>query len=396
MGEAAKPPLAQRIDAIIREAVVDVVQDARDEGWRAGYAAGRLDVRREMNDRLRALILEEDGTTSVPQATDAAAAETNGTSLADIFDRMFGQLSKRAAPRASTPAPVPASDPQPTADNAAEDGEKTEKYPAAPTCESAQPHAPAQDGAEVRDHVRAELGLPPLPAITETAAAIPAAAPAGPGAEPALNQAPPLPQPAPAPAPAPVPQTFATPPAPGAQRPVWPSDWRTEDRKKVFIEMYERGDDMTVIRLALGDIPGPRMPDKNQPLWGWVTGLKLRRKATDGAATSEPEPEDPGQPPSPPPAAPLASPPTAEPARVRPPAIHPSIAPPGPRPEGTNPKAQVIDLPPPAANGKVYTTFYNIRAWAGVYGIAYDGSNLERVNKLRVAKSLPLLVQEGS
>lgn len=61
---------------------------------------------------------------------------------------------------------------------------------------------------------------------------------------------------------------------------------------------------------------------------------------------------------------------------------------------GGNPKAAVIPLPEPREDGKVYTSFYNIRAWAGVYGIAYDGTNMDRVNKLRIAKSLPLLVQD--
>lgn len=60
MDVEVKPTLAQRIDDVIRDAMGDVIAEAREEGWRTGYAAGRLDVRREMNGRLRALILEEE------------------------------------------------------------------------------------------------------------------------------------------------------------------------------------------------------------------------------------------------------------------------------------------------------------------------------------------------
>jgi len=47
-------------------------------------------------------------------------------------------------------------------------------------------------------------------------------------------------------------------------------------------------------------------------------------------------------------------------------------------------------------DGKVYATFAEIRAWAGFYGFAYDGSNMDRLNKLRAAKGLPPLVQDDT
>lgn len=231
MNEAVKPSLAQRIDEIILHAVVDVVQEAREEGWRAGYAAGRIDVRREMNVRLRALILDEDDSGFAPQPGDAQADEA--VSLVDIFDQMSSGTRDTTAGVAGAAA----------------------------------------------------LARPP----TEAGGIAPAKA----------------------------------------------------------AEEEAEGEAGAATAASSCDAAAPQQ---------------------DTAAL---------QPPS------------------RPPAIHPSIAPPGPRPDGINPKAKVIDLPPPAPNGKIYTSFYNIRAWAGVYGITYDGTNIDKVNKLRTAKSMPSLVQEG-
>lgn len=374
MGEAAKPSLAQRIDEIIREAFIDVVQDAREEGWREGYAAGRLEVRREMNTRLRALILEEEGSSSIPAAT--VAASRSAPSLHALFDQMFQPLRREAMPDPAEHAGEDAPDAKDTAEAAADE----------PVDPDGEQETAQQDGAsEPHEH-------PPEPAEeaasgTTTAAAVPAAGPVGPGAETGLNQPPPPPQQPAAPAAALPASTGSAP----ASKPVWPPDWRTDDRKKAFILLYESGTDMTEIRLALADIAGPRVPDKNAPLWAWVTALRIRRNA-DATVAEPTQPENQGV------GADRRGPPqdtTAPQQPSRPPAIHPSIAHPGPRPDGINPKAKVIDLPPPAPNGKIYTSFYNIRAWAGVYGITYDGTNIDKVNKLRTAKSMPPLVQEG-
>ncbi len=302
-----KPTLAQRIDDILQDAMGDVIAEAREAGWREGYSQGRMEVRREMNKWLRALILEE----------DADPIDCSG--MHAVLDEAFGP-----------------EEPATSEGDAGEDAGQSESEASAP------------------------------PELPETAAAVPAAAPSGPGAEQGLNQPPPPPQELPA----------AEPPAPPAvlpaSKPVWPADWRTDDRKRKFIELYEIGDDMTEIRLTLAEMPGPRMPEKNAPLWAWVTALKIKR-----IVAAEPQQ------------------PAVAPPRERPIASPPAIAPTAPRTDGTNPKAAAVQLPPPRENGKVYTSFPNIRAWAGIYNIAYDGSNIDKVNKLRAAKGLPPLVQEA-
>lgn len=53
-----------------------------------------------------------------------------------------------------------------------------------------------------------------------------------------------------------------------------------------------------------------------------------------------------------------------------------------------------MPLPSPASDGKVYATFWAIRAWAEARGFAYDGSNMDQLNKRRAAAGLPLLVQD--
>lgn len=51
-------------------------------------------------------------------------------------------------------------------------------------------------------------------------------------------------------------------------------------------------------------------------------------------------------------------------------------------------------LPEPDADtGKIYAAFGEVRAWAGFFGIRYDGGNMDQVNKLRAARGLPPLVQ---
>jgi len=302
-----KPTLAQKIDGLLQESMGDVIAEAREAGWREGYSQGRIEARREMNKRLRALILEE----------DADPIDCSG--MHAVLDEAFG--------------------PEEPATSEGDAGEDT---------------APSEGELSAQQE-------PP-----ETAAAVPAAAPAGPGAEQGLNQPPPPPQELPAAAPS------APLPVLPASRPVWPADWRTDDRKRKFIELYEIGDDMTEIRLTLAEMPGPRMPEKNAPLWAWVTALKLKRSAAA-------EPQQPA----------VASP------RERPIASPPAIAPTAPRTDGTNPKAAAVQLPPPRENGKVYTSFENIREWAGIYSIAYDGSNIDKVNKFRAAKGMPPLVQEA-
>jgi len=55
---------------------------------------------------------------------------------------------------------------------------------------------------------------------------------------------------------------------------------------------------------------------------------------------------------------------------------------------------EVISFPAPSLNGKIYAGFNAIRQWAQRAGFDYDGSNMERVNRVRAAANLPLLVQD--
>lgn len=61
------------------------------------------------------------------------------------------------------------------------------------------------------------------------------------------------------------------------------------------------------------------------------------------------------------------------------------IAPPPPPPP---------PLPPPAENGKIYAGFRAICGWAEARGIYYDGRQIEKLNAIRAAAKLPLLVQD--
>lgn len=58
------------------------------------------------------------------------------------------------------------------------------------------------------------------------------------------------------------------------------------------------------------------------------------------------------------------------------------------------PAPPVVSLPSPSSDGKVYASFWAIRAWAEARGFAYDGSNMDQLNKRRAAAGLPLLVQD--
>lgn len=364
MADAAKPTLAERIDEIIRDAMGDVIADAREEGWRAGYSAGRIEARREMNGRLRALILDEDVGASIPQPADAGPVDCSG--MHALIDEVFGpERQDTGAGVASTDAGPPAGELE-TAPQAGDEPHAPNELPIADAADAPVAQADAdEDDAE------------------ETAAAVPAAAPQGPRAEPALNQAPPPPQ-----------QDSAVAPscAPRSGRGIkgGASSWRTPEREVVMRKHWPGGtlhDD--VVRL-LEELPGGPVP-RGSGVGVWAADLGLRRppgfmtqfnrKPRSAAAPPQPAPARPAQP-------------AAAPSRERPAASHPSILPPGAPLSGVNPKAAAIPLPKPHDDGKVYTSFHNIRAWAGIYGIAYDGSNMDRVNKLRAAKSLPLLLQD--
>ena len=87
--------------------------------------------------------------------------------------------------------------------------------------------------------------------------------------------------------------------------------------------------------------------------------------------------------------------------------VAPAVAAP-PAPELLNSRATAAPLPPlpsaptlpvpprlpdPASNGRVYATFAQIRAWSAHWHLAYDGGNMDAVNRLRAQFRLPEVVQ---
>ena len=54
-------------------------------------------------------------------------------------------------------------------------------------------------------------------------------------------------------------------------------------------------------------------------------------------------------------------------------------------------------LPPPdPRTGRIYVPFATIRALAAYHGFIYDGSNMDRVNRVRAAMNQPPLVQDDA
>ncbi len=74
----------------------------------------------------------------------------------------------------------------------------------------------------------------------------------------------------------------------------------------------------------------------------------------------------------------------------------PAVAPPHAASPGAAPKRVMPRLPEPAENGRVYASFSEIREWAAFMGIAYDGSNMDMVNRRRAAMGAPPVVQDGT
>ena len=68
------------------------------------------------------------------------------------------------------------------------------------------------------------------------------------------------------------------------------------------------------------------------------------------------------------------------------PAPTPKPAPPPPKPAALLPKFRFAD-------GKRHGTFAEIKAWAAKFGIAYDGSNMDAVNKISAMLKQPEIVQ---
>lgn len=212
--------------------------------------------------------------------------------------------------------------------------------------------------------------------------------------------------------------------------------WRTPERRAVLVRDWPAGVTREEIAARMAALPGAAVPadrlkqwaadlDLARPEW-FLSAIRKgvrqggRRKAgaeeqdttagvADAAASERPPTEAGGIPPVkaveedegqdtgarnvpsvPPSPQPIDGPPNTggePPAPPESPAVAPvrpvaAAAPPRPPP-----------LPAPAENGKVYATYRELRAWAGFYGIAYDGSNMDRLNRVREAKGLPPMVQ---
>jgi hypothetical protein len=115
-------------------------------------------------------------------------------------------------------------------------------------------------------------------AAVEDAAAIKAAAPAGPGQAQAIDPAPPAPQPA-------ARQDAAADDA--ADEAQWPANafpWRTPARLAVLEAEYPAGMEMMEIRRRMAALPGPALPSGNAMLWRWVTTRGLKRGAPKAEA----------------------------------------------------------------------------------------------------------------
>lgn len=167
--------------------------------------------------------------------------------------------------------------------------------------------------------------------------------------------------------------------------------WRTAERRALLLEAWSEGVSTPEIIAQMEALPGDPLP-KDKALHVGVWAAELGRKRPPGfrsevargvnaarqetaAAPKAAAPAGPGE------AAALerAAPPSQLPALVVP------VASAAPKPP---------PLPAPAEDGTVYASFAQLRAWAGFYAIAYDGSNVDRLNKFRAAKGLPPVVQD--
>ncbi len=185
------------------------------------------------------------------------------------------------------------------------------------------------------------------------------------------------------------------------------ASWRTQARAGLLARLWPQGVRLPEIVAQLGALPGPPVPSERVAVWAAEMGAKrpagfasmiaseemgrmnalvaAGRAASmeqdgqqEGNLLSPRAPELPGASPAAAAGAPEAGPRAVPPAQV---------ATPAPKPP---------PLPAPAANGKVYATFRQLRAWWGFYGQAYDGANIDRLNRFRAAKGLPEVVQDDT
>jgi hypothetical protein len=178
-----------------------------------------------------------------------------------------------------------------------------------------------------------------------------------------------------------LPRQNAPPAASGAVQGHRRSRWSSPERDAVLRAHWPAGSGYAVIwPLLEAASPGQPMPVLKDHIAARAAYLGLRRPPSAlvvhlAAARAARAPRGVADAPAAPPPPPVA--------------VAPAV------PQTERPK------PPPLPafsleDGKVYATFAEIRAWAGFYGFAYDGSNMDRLNKLRAAKGLPPLVQDDT
>lgn len=148
--------------------------------------------------------------------------------------------------------------------------------------------------------------------------------------------------------------------------------WKTEERAAVMRREFVAGTQTPMIRNMLAALPGDPLPTSDARLLKWALRLGLKRPAHYRA-------------------------------NARPGNRSRAVSVAKPRPGGTViQRAPVVDEPPterpPEWPGeqigdKLGWTFGQIRQWAAWRGVVYDGTNVDRINKMRAAAGMRLLVQ---
>jgi hypothetical protein len=357
------------IEELVAEAAGGAVDLAREAGYRdghaAGYAVGRRDEREHWRARLRKLLDEQEEDTRAGVGATAPRQPSVGRGEA-VVAPMTGAEGTAGdglppPPEAETPAqaggvtppPEPPTDQSAAAPKAADPAGPAEaegvEQPSPPPQEEPErptPLAPQDDDEDGRgDEVAEQAGES--------------------GAEPEVHAAP-----------APPP---AAPPAPPA---VGGSDWRTPARETRLRELW------TMVLMShrqiwdeLKKVPGPAMPRSHANLVHWAKRLELPDRPGRPADDARPIPEPPAAPStaSPPaPAVPVPNPPPA----------------PAPGPQTTRPQSGSPPKLPAPSKGRHNASFRQIKEWAAYYGIAYNGANVDAVNRRRKLMGLLPVVQD--
>lgn len=164
--------------------------------------------------------------------------------------------------------------------------------------------------------------------------------------------------------------------------------WRTPEREAQMRADWGVVMSPTERRARLEAHPGPALPKDWSNLADWGAQLGLGRVATVSLADRAAQARAAFQAQREARAGNVQQNPVVTPARVSPPpALLAQVAPPNP------PNPPVPKLPTPS-NGRHYCSFREIKAWAAHYDIAYNGANIEAVNKRRKLMGLLPLVQD--